>query len=147
MPSPYTLFRRIGSMRTNASSQWTSFVQMGDEFLWVNVTTADVNGSALSTTSTLFTLTVPTGLQVVARLRGWINATPQTDIIVTAPDEGIYAYGTPSSFITARNIASSLAAFTLDVRTNTSAQVRAVADSATSVWMGAYGWYDRRGRD
>src|SRR5258708_10764511 len=30
----YTLFRRIGSMLTNGSSQWVKLSQLGDEFLW-----------------------------------------------------------------------------------------------------------------
>jgi hypothetical protein len=34
MPTGYTLSRRIGSMRTNGSSQWTPFTQNNDEFLW-----------------------------------------------------------------------------------------------------------------
>ena len=33
MPGSYTLFRRIGAMLTNGSSQWTKFVQTGDEFV------------------------------------------------------------------------------------------------------------------
>ena len=33
LPASYTLFRRIGSMKTDGSAHWTKFVQNGDEFL------------------------------------------------------------------------------------------------------------------
>lgn len=34
LPANYTLFRRIGAMKTTAGGVWTSFTQIGDEFLW-----------------------------------------------------------------------------------------------------------------
>jgi hypothetical protein len=146
-----TKVRRIGSFRTNASSQITTFSQFGDEFLW-SVSVSDVNVSNLGATATLFPLTVPTGVQVWARIRTQMsNATANTGIIVTSPDESDQAVNTPVGQRTMQNPTASLTSGTqqsLDVRTNTSAQIRATASAGSSTFtVVTYGWRDRRGRD
>ena len=72
LPTNYSLFRRIGSLLTNVSSQWVSFSQLGDEFIW-SVPVGDISTTTLGTTATLFVLSVPTGLQVLARIRGYVE--------------------------------------------------------------------------
>src|SRR5437588_11928647 len=70
LPANYTKKRRIGSMKSNGSSQWIKFTQVGDEFLW-DAAVADVLGSAtITTTNTVYTLgSVPTGVSVLAFVR------------------------------------------------------------------------------
>src|SRR5262249_51648505 len=100
LPTNYTMFRRLGSMRTNVSSQWTPFVQLGDEFLWVTPV-ADVNTSALGTTATLFTLSVPPGVQVTSRIRGiGTNPAANTLILLNSPDEAPAAPNSPPGNLT-----------------------------------------------
>ena len=52
-----TIFRRVGSFKTNASSQIIAFVQRGDDFHWSGNTTLDFSGTA-PTTRTLETIPV-----------------------------------------------------------------------------------------
>jgi hypothetical protein len=152
LPTSYTLFRRIGAMKTNASGQWTLFHQLGDEFL-LDAPVNDVNTATLGTTATLFTLaSVPTGVQVRAMCRGYFfNAAAFTSCLVTSPDESVQVADTPAGN---RSMANPLAnagqgavpPFT--VRTNSSAQIRAVASAASStLGLTTYGWLDRRGQD
>ena len=80
LPSPYTQFRRIGSMKTNASSQWTKFIQTDDRFMW-DVPVVDVNATNVGTAAVLRALTVPTGIAVLAHLAvffGGANMGPTT---------------------------------------------------------------------
>jgi hypothetical protein len=145
IPAAYTLFRRIGYMRTDASGNWLAFSQLGDEFLWVvGSSVNDVNTAVLGTTPQLFTLRVPTGSKVIARLR---MVTVSSGVVITSPDEGAQVYNSPTGNQTT-NVGSASFNVTLDVRTNASAQIQAVAAGASSTLIGlAYGWFDRRGRD
>lgn len=59
MPANYTLFRRIGSMKTNGSAQWTSFLQINDWFYIVPI--QDFSGYRATA---LLTLSLPTGVIV-----------------------------------------------------------------------------------
>ena len=149
LPTNYTLFRRIGSIKTDGSSHWVLFTQLGDEFLW-SVAVQDVNVSNLSTSATLFTLgSVPSGVQVRARLRGDIvNANAGTAVLINSTDESAQVADTPSGNQTVNNpVAGFAAPFNLDVRTSTSAQIRAVAQGAsTSLRIVTYGWFDNRGK-
>ncbi|MET4332015.1 hypothetical protein ABIB80_007877 [Bradyrhizobium sp. i1.15.2] len=149
LPANYTLFRRIGSMVTNGSSQWLKFVQVGDEFLWDTPST-NVNVSNLGTTPTLFGLSVPIGFQVNALLRGAMsNATLGTALLINSADEAASSTGAPPGNYTCLNPSAGVAgSFVVNVRTNVNGQIRAVASQASSTLLVVtYGWVDRRGRD
>lgn len=68
IPAAYTLKRRIGSLLTNGVPQWVGFTQIGNEFIWASqvVETVPVL-NAVSRTN--ITLTVPTGVSVMAKFR------------------------------------------------------------------------------
>jgi hypothetical protein len=140
IPSAYTLSRRIGSMRTDGSAHWLAFVQVGDEFLWSSVA-SDLNISTLGTAAIAVTLTVPTGIVVLARYRA--NSAGSI-VLLNSPDESSVAVNA-----TVGNISlASGGAGELLTRTNTSAQIRAVANlSSTILQIATFGWFDRRGRD
>jgi hypothetical protein len=152
MPASYAEKRRIGSLRTNTSGQWTLFTQLSDEFLW-SVPVGDVNVVTLSTTATLFALTVPTGLQVVARMRGLLSPGGASRfMLLNSPDEATAVANAVPGNLTADASTSGSpvgAIFTLDVRTNTSGQIRAVASAGANnaLQIATYGWLDRRGQD
>ena len=149
LPANYTLSRRIGAMKTDGSAQWVKFIQVGDEFIW-DAPGNDVTTTTLGTTPTLYALSVPTGVQVNALVRGYMSsATVFRVILVNSPDELSTSAASPAGNITAQvQAASTNSLFTLSVRTNTSAQIRAVANGAsTSLNIATYGWVDRRGRD
>ncbi len=145
LPSGYTLKRRIGSFRTDASSHILAFSQFGGEFLWATAT-LDVNTGSLGITSSLFGLTVPTGIKVAARLRILINsASANVSTIITSPDESDQAPGNQADLT--MQLANVPVTGTLLVRTDTSGRVRARASAAsTSLMVNTYGWIDYRGR-
>jgi hypothetical protein len=73
MPSGYTLFRRIGSMKTNGSAQWTSFVQWNDEFTWVTPV-QEINVNSSSTAITTRTLpNLPPNITVLGALSAYMQ--------------------------------------------------------------------------
>jgi hypothetical protein len=148
-----TKVRRIGSFLTDASSNILPFSQRGDEFLWpTSVNDVSVSNLPGAAGGTLFPLTVPTGVAVMARIRGnMTNATGNTALMITSPDETDQTPASGSGTTTASNPTAGVVAgtaFTVDVRTNTSAQIRARASAgSTTLRIATYGWYDRRGKD
>lgn len=150
LPANYTLFRRIGSARTDGASQWRKFVQVGDEFLW-DTPVNDANSTSQSTTAVLYTLTVPQGVQVLARIRGYFcSGVSIAFLLVSSPDEASAAVLGTTGNVTATNMSTSNGeAYHADIRTNTSGQIRAIANVTLSLsfTIATYGWFDRRGRD
>jgi len=146
LPTGYTLYRRIGFMKTNGSAQWTSFTQIGDEFIWAARTT-DVNASGVSTSSVLANLTVPTGIQVNALFFARVDfVTNAVAFLITSPDE---TDQTPTSTVASLICSSSntTGSGQFNVRTNTSGQVRVRAsNTGPNYSIGTYGWIDRRGK-
>ena len=154
LPSGYTLFRRIGSMRTNGTQQWWKFVQRGDEFLW-DVASLDVNFAG-TTAIQVASLKVPTGLIVNALLnvggigpgtgagqgRAWvfspaINSAGDLASPSTSFNAGIFTSAPGSQNWTGLNI-----------RTNSVGQVYYSTEiSSMSLQIFTHGWIDRRGRD
>jgi hypothetical protein len=150
LPANYTLFRRIGSMLTNASSQWTSFTQLGDDFMW-SVPPTDLNTSTFNGSATFFPLSVPSGVQVGASIRGnFANNTVATFLLLTSPGEASAAAGGATGYTTliAQVSGVSVGYGPITIRTNTSGQIRATATTAsTTLRIATIGWADRRGRD
>jgi hypothetical protein len=151
LPTNYTLFRRIGSLRTNGAAQWVSFTQLGDEFLWLTPI-YDVQNANPGTTPTLYSLTVPAGVQVNALVNIGFTNTVSTAVsaLVSSPDMGVQAAGSPVWNVTVSCLVAGLYNSAQgNIRTNTSGQVRAVASTASSngLLITTYGWIDRRGRD
>jgi hypothetical protein len=150
MPTNYTIKRRIGSMKTNGSSQWTLFSQLGDEFLW-DAQASDVVGVTLGTTATLYTLSVPPGIQVTARLTPdiFIGTANIAGVTISSPDSAVVGLGSGriSCGTLAGGATSNRVFGEVYVRTNTSQQVRAQAYTAASTFsMNTIGWIDTRGK-
>jgi len=149
LPANYTLFRRIGAMKTNASAQWTLFSQRGDEFIW-SVPVNDIS-ITLGTAATLCALlSVPLGVQVTALYHSQVNlAGGFGAALINSPDEAVAVWNVPAANVSFNAHASGTSAFfTGFTRTNTSQQVRAVASAASTTFLiTVYGWVDRRGRD
>lgn len=147
LPTNYTQYRRIGSGKTNGSGQWTSFVQVGDYFHWLSPV-LDVNTSALSTSTTLYALSVPPGVQVQARVQATVtHSAAGGAVYINTPAannesvaSGRYSLSSP--------VAGQIVAGQLDVLTDTSGQIQVVAlASSTTFTLGTQGWTDTRGRN
>lgn len=151
IPAAYTLKRRIGSMKTDGSNQWVKFVQVGDEFLW-NVPVQDINGSVISTTASTLTLgSVPTGLIVQALTNLVHTNSGQNAVLISSLDVSDQAPTTtgaaPGVTMRQPNVAIAATMGRFQVRTNTSAQVRARADTGNAtLYVITLGWVDQRGR-
>jgi hypothetical protein len=152
IPSAYTLFRRIGSMKTDGSAHWILFVQNGDEFLWA-LAVQDYS-SAVGTTAvqTIQLLSVPTGVKVDAILSAGVAVGSATDArgFILSPDASSNTPGTNTWNIGALAPSGDQFYTYLSIRTNTSGQVIAAVNSATAgtyLFIGTQGWVDRRGRD
>ncbi|WFU84378.1 hypothetical protein QA645_17040 [Bradyrhizobium sp. CIAT3101] len=150
MPSGYTLFRRIGAMKINLSGFWIKFFQFGDKFLW-DVPVADAAALAITTSVSAITLTVPPGVIVDAILQGdYTNSSAaQSLALVYSPNGSAQAAGTPAGNWTLSNSVTGVyVTNAFVVMTNTSAQISAVAGSASgnSLYIITNGWVDTRGR-
>jgi hypothetical protein len=150
LPANYTVYRCIGSVRTDASSQWKKFSQIGDDFTW-GVPVNDLAVTDVGTTPVMRTLTVPTGRIVKAKVRGLMaNPSPNIIILVTGnPEDSAVAGATDGNVTAYSQVASQPVGFDLPgVTTNTSAQVRTVAsdNSGTTLYLTTYGWIDNRGK-
>lgn len=69
-PAGWTYHRRIGAIRTNSSGNITTMFETFPGYFEWDVAVLDLNGASAAT-PTLFTLTVPTGLEVMANGAGW----------------------------------------------------------------------------
>lgn len=149
LPSNYTLFRRIGSGKTNGSAQWTLFTQDGDLFIWAAYV-ADVNANNPGTSAVSRTLTVPTGINVMS-IANWILTTSGTGSNGLISDLNIADVGASTTNMNVGvGITNSNGGTQLTIRTNTSAQVRSrvsASDANVTLNCATIGWIDRRGRD
>ena len=153
LPSGYSKFRRIGSI-VRASGTIIPFNQIGDEFLWLTGK-ADVAAGGPSG-NTLYTLTVPTGIKVRAKISvNAIDLTPavrsyvlfvspdQTDPSTAAIDKHDFLIPEAGAGVPASgNVVK-------DLRTNTSGQVRGLVTTTTAdhtLLVNTYGYIDTRGQ-
>jgi hypothetical protein len=147
MPASYDRKRRIGSIKRE-SAAIAAFIQDGDFFQWMTPT-ADV--ATITTTPTLRTLRVPTGIPVLARFGFQMqNTTQEATVNHWDPAIGstlpIAQLGVFQVFV---NSAVQQAGGTVqDVRTNSSGQIYNSASSAalSSYTLSTLGYFDRRGR-
>ncbi|MFC2254538.1 hypothetical protein ACETRX_33345 [Labrys portucalensis] len=157
MPAGYIARRRIGSIRTNGSSQITAFIQVGDDFIWT-APVMDRNGNSASGITTV-TLSVPSGIRVKARLRGAVQTTTSNYVTMSVYSPEIAdqtpmsgGAGSASLVLPVTSMPGTNGTWgsaTFDVMTNTSAQVRiSVTSSSTTgvVALQTDGWIDTRGR-
>ena len=147
LPSGYTLFRRIGSLRFDGTN-WRLFHQLGDDFLW-DARVLDVNAVTVSTTAQTPALTVPTGLQVVAlcNIRSDWTAGSGT-ILITSPDESDQTPGGSQTTIVGNTTSQSNPATQFSTRTDTLGRIRWRCNAASGATVNIYtiGWTDTRGR-
>jgi hypothetical protein len=148
MPANYTLKHRIGSILTNASGNIVGFVQRGDYFYWKNATGFDLTVTASRTTAVLETITVPTGIEVIALLTVHVAAVGKgRAALVTSPNVDDTAVSTTNCTVICP-LDDSYVANDVDVLTNNVAQVRLRTNNSTmTTTIRPRGWIDPRGAD
>jgi hypothetical protein len=145
LPAGFTLFRRIGSMKTDASFHWLGFVQTGDLFNY-NTAIVDLGATIPINTITNVTLTVPTGIVVVAWFSAtWISTNAvETSVIMLPKTMGISA--PPIALWSQGNNLIEAGHFNVPTDTSGRIQVDALADSGT-LGIVTFGYRDSRGKD
>ena len=143
LPSGYSYKRRIGSMRTNGSSQWYGFTQVQNNFTWA-VPFDDWQYPALPGSATLKAMTVPTSINVVALLNVALDQGPATAYMtVWSPSQSQPT--TPTLVLMLLTTSSPAVACQIQVLTNTSAQVYVIGTSTSGWQETTLGWIDFRG--
>ena len=148
LPTNYTKKRRIGSYKTNGSSQVIAFVQNYDTFLWA-VGVRDVANQSQGTSGTLWTLaSIPTGVQVQALVNVCFYVTgAASGAFVSSPlvsDQAVL-YGIVQNV--RDNSAGSGACVGLPpILTDTSARIRARGGASGFLDVSTQGWVDSRGK-
>lgn len=141
LPAGFTQYKRIGAIRTDASSNVLAFKQVGSKFLWASPTT-DLNGSATTSTSTV-SLTVPPGLQVEALFRGTMSGANAAALRFASPDETDVAMTFPDWSLAIP--ANGQAAAEFRVRTDTARRINMRSQGATvNAGVRTIGWVDPR---
>ena len=139
LPTGYTRQRRIGAMKTDASSHWLAFTQFGDKFLWAAIA---MDCSSLSDSGGLKVLSVPPGLNVEAIVTisqnyvgpggQWLNVYSP----YAAQGAALHVEGT-----------STWCCLEARVTTNTAGQVQVANNAGDSIYtIYTMGWVDPRGR-
>lgn len=152
LPAGYTHKRRIGAGKTDGSSQWIAFSQVGDEFLW-SAGVLDVNTTNPGTSAVNSALSVPSGIKVYAVIRRIVTTGgggAVTDLVSPIDQADAAPSLTAAPGATLYVPTSSNGATLLIVRTDTSRQVRSrlsFSDASTISKMVTVGWIDRRERD
>jgi hypothetical protein len=132
-PTGYTKKRRLGSFRTNGSSNIIAFLQDGDYFWWANPVTE-------STTAGTITLTVPGGsLNGAVKVKPivYTTGTHTGDPSYSAAVNWGYVGGTANKSIYGQGVCQA----------NTSSQVLFSPAADTIDIIQTAGWIDNRGRD
>jgi hypothetical protein len=136
----YTLYRRIGWILTDGSSDIVAFNQYGDEFYW-DVIVNDRNYTASNATRTAVPITAPPNLQAYitvytqgATVYGLITSLDQTD---TAPSSTLY------NILADGGTSQTRAKTELSVQTDASSNIYERSDSTSmSITILTMGWRD-----
>lgn len=154
LPTNYTKQRRIGSGKTDGSSNWTVFIQDGDVFRW-SVPVNDILATNPGTSAVTRTLTVPTGVNVYADVvTGGFN-TASDDLTIgiylsdlAVADTAVNATTGGMTVDFAAGTGTVLCMGPAQIRTNTSAQIRSRLQNSNAnigLIIMTVGWTDRRG--
>jgi hypothetical protein len=130
-PAGWTYHRRIGAVRTNGSGNIVPFYEYAGFFLWSDAIT-DLSGGN-QTSPTLFTLTVPSGLVVLAIGSAYTTSNGNTMRVFNPNLNGTNLYAAYSSTDQSLSPNQHL--------TNTSSQLKYAVSSGTGTWY-TYGWQE-----
>jgi hypothetical protein len=145
IPSAYTMFRRIGAMKTDGSSHWVAFTQVGDEFIWA----APVQDVSTSNPTGLNTLSVPPNIIVSAKFLYDFSCTSTGSfVVIQSPLIATQAPNTPAGNIIGSNVVGSSINGYAQILTNTAAQIRLANNGIATItfFIVTSGWIDTRGK-
>jgi hypothetical protein len=150
IPSPYTIFRRLGSVKTDGASNIYTFTQYGDLFEW-NTMKQDYTSSPGVNTALSVPLTVPPGISV----RAWVNlilnnATTAINSIYLSDLATTDSAPDRTGFCSLASGVSGWNSGDFYVQTDVNRAIRARLETggvADLMRILTKGWLDRRGKD
>jgi len=146
--SGYTLYRLLGSIQTDTSSNIRAFTQIGNYFLWDNSRSGHTSTS-IPTSKTNFSVLTPSGRQTMAHVRVEIGAAPSaTSVYVFHGDHADAApsgSGVPQTgrdlYVDGTN--DTVSSVEMLRYTNTSSQLAYRANTAGGdIGVRTIGWYE-----
>lgn len=144
LPTNYTLFRRIGWLRTIAGVFWKPITQVGSKFYWTTPV-ADANALTVGVTRVLITITAPPTSVAFVRGLGY-NASALTTFLVQPTAELDQAPSSSSGYMLANEVINGGGTSSFVVPVDSSSQIAARAATASSVIdLATYGYDDDRG--
>lgn len=132
LPTNYTQHRYIGSGKTNGSSQWTLFTQIGNTVLW-DAAVVSFDAVNPGTAAVLRTVETPLGVKTLAKISCGVGGFTTSnlhavfsspDVSDQAPSSGGTAALTGFNSIGAATSSNAWMIAEQDIRTNTSSQIR-----------------------
>lgn len=146
IPTGYTAYRRIGSVLTDGSANILGFQQFGKVFFF-DSPLLDVNTSASTTSKTLRTLSVPTGVSVLAKFNVMSEHSAASDsLYVSHPDATDLApttSATPLASTGGYNTAANAEDMSqLECFTNISSQIATRSSANNDLRIATLGWED-----
>jgi hypothetical protein len=149
-PAGTTAFRRIGSIKLDASVHIRAFSQIADRFDWATPVLEVTGTPGVTTAVTKSLIGVPPGVPVAALLSGAVaDATsPQNSLYISSLAQAdVVPGGTVGLTAISGPTVSGTTSFYTSVMTNTSAQIRTRVTSTTlTLNVISNGWIDTRGR-
>ena len=148
----HTIYRRIGSVLTDGSANILAFVQIGDHFQWVDPP-LDVTDTSQAATAETRTLSVPPGVQCVARLNvGFLDPDTDATMYIRSTDSNDEASSKTAAPLGSVNCTDNVTGVGyVEVVTNTSKQITTRPDSGSGsnsdIYIATLGYVDRRGKD
>jgi len=144
LPANYTLFRRIGVLLTNGSSQWREIIQYGDEFYYVTPI-QDISLSGTITTSrSLLTVTAPPSMKALLRIYVFNAGAPAT-FLIQPPAETDRAVGAFMSLTAETANQGAAGHFGIVLDSSRRFAMRA-GQASGSAQVETLGWVDTRGK-
>jgi hypothetical protein len=147
LPSGYTKFKRVGSVKTDGSGNILRFFQNGAYF-FLKSPVLEFSGSS-TTTATLVSLTTPLGIKATSILSTTVGTTPGSTRILRifspdATDATPDASNTNGGYIQTSGSTTDvyLSSGNILVPTNTSSQVYHRGSATTTITINTQGWID-----
>jgi len=141
-PAAFTNFRRLGSVKLDASSNIVPFTQDGDNFWW----TTEVDDPT-GTATGLIALTVPPGVRVMWQGNIYVSITTGTTNTWVSTPGVVMSVGQAAPVVSAAGVNG---AATISILTNTARQVLITLFSSggtATFTTETRGWIDTRGRN
>jgi hypothetical protein len=147
LPSGYTKYKRVGSIKTDGSGNIRGFFQNGTYF-FLKIPVLEFSGSS-TTTAALVSLTTPLGIKATSILSTTVGTTPGSTRILRifspdATDAIPDASNTNGGYIQISGSTTDvyLGSGNILVPTNTSSQVYHRASASTTITVNTQGWID-----